>query len=204
MKEALKKLNTPLSRCPYIIHLHPHTTSLSDVPPGEKVMFVLREPISRYLSGFYSRKREGRPKYFNPWNEDERKAFNRFKTPNELALALSSSDLDLRAQAHHAMSTVRHIKDTYTETFGSIEYIKRRCDDILFIGFQESLDADFARLTRALNVQDKIFLPRDDVLAHRSPGGVDKHLDVDAIENLRKWYSEDSKLLEFCRLHNGI
>jgi len=34
----------------YEIHLHPHVVRLNDVPKGEKVFFLLRDPISRFIS----------------------------------------------------------------------------------------------------------------------------------------------------------
>ncbi len=45
----------------YEIILHGHETKLKDIPNGEKFFFFLRNPITRFTSGFYSRKRQGRP-----------------------------------------------------------------------------------------------------------------------------------------------
>ena len=55
-------------------------------------MFFVRDPISRFVSGFNSRLRKGLPKMYFPWAPGEKLAFSRFATPNQLALALSSSD----------------------------------------------------------------------------------------------------------------
>jgi len=50
----------------YAIYLHSHNFRLRDVPIGESVFFFLRDPISRFKSGFYSRQRQGQPRYFVP------------------------------------------------------------------------------------------------------------------------------------------
>ena len=59
--------------------LHPHSTRLSDIPVGDKVLFTLRDPLSRFCSGFYSRLRKGQPRYNFEWSEGESRAFSKFK-----------------------------------------------------------------------------------------------------------------------------
>lgn len=41
----------------YAVHLHKHGVKLSDIPKGNMVIFVVRDPVSRFISGFYSRHR---------------------------------------------------------------------------------------------------------------------------------------------------
>lgn len=53
------------------ITFHDHKTSLSDIPEGEKIFFFLRDPISRFISGFYSRQRKGLPRYYSEWTSEE-------------------------------------------------------------------------------------------------------------------------------------
>jgi len=57
---------------------HGHNFRLKDVPKGEYAFFVVREPISRFVSGFYSRLRKGYPKNNNPWSKEEEWAFTLF------------------------------------------------------------------------------------------------------------------------------
>ena len=74
----------------YIV-LHGHRFTLREVPKGDQAIFCLRNPISRFVSGFYSRLRQGQPRNLVPWTPDEKASFSRFDTPNRLALALSST-----------------------------------------------------------------------------------------------------------------
>ena len=74
-----------------------------------------------------------------------------------------------------------------------------RQSDILFIGFQETLNEDFLLLKRILNFPDEVTLPDDEVVAHRNPTGVDKRLDDQAIRNLKAWYRRDYQFLELCQ-----
>lgn len=183
----------------YAICLHPHYSTLRDIPIGESVIFNIREPISRFVSGFYSRKRQGQPKGFWPWSKDEKKAFEYFSTPNQLAVALSSSSLEERDRAHEAMKSIMHVSSSYWDWFINERYFKSRLPDIFFIGFQEKLTEDFEFLKSKLEMSENAHLPNDDVLAHKTPKGWDKTLTDEAIDNLKKWYKDDFKFISLCK-----
>ena len=86
-----------------MLYLQPHLVRLEDVPRGEGVIFLVRDPISRFVSAFFSRQRQGQPLYFSPWKAEEKRTFETFATPNDLATSLSATDSDRRAQAVEAM-----------------------------------------------------------------------------------------------------
>ena len=196
IKHVLKShLTTP----EFAIVLHGHRHTLRDVPTGDKVIFCLRDPISRFVSGFYSRLRQGQPRYFVRWSADEETAFSHFDTPNRLAVALSSTDDEERMRAERAMRGIVHVKDGYAKWFESEEYLLSRLPDIFLIGFQETLAQDFELLRSKLGLTNRVQLPTDDITAHRSPGNVDKKLDEEAIENLKRWYATDFRLYALCR-----
>ena len=183
----------------FALVLHSHGTTLRDIPVGERAFFFLRDPIDRFISGFYSRKRQGQPRYFAPWTPDEAVAFQTFETPNQLGLAIGSDDIELRNKAVHAMKSIGHVRDFFRNWFESEEYLVSRKSDLLLIGFQKSLDDDFERLKKVLNLPEHLTLPKDDIQSHRNPKDVDKKLDEAAILNLRKWYEEDYRLFVRCQ-----
>jgi hypothetical protein len=196
IKEALEQCRAEPG--PYVIELHSHAVHLNHVPRGDKVFFFVRDPISRFVSGFYSRYRQGQPRYHVPWNDRERPIFERFHTPNQLALALSSDDAGERALAETAMRTIRHVKSSYWDWFRDADYFRSRQSDILFIGHQDRLREDFALLKEMLGVPADLELPEDDLRAHRNPSGVDKTIDETASANLRTWYQKDYDFLALC------
>ena len=183
----------------YLIRRHGHKTLLGHIPKGQSVVFFLREPHTRFVSAFYSRLREGRPRYNNPWRPHEKVIFQRFPTPNRLALALSSSDEEVRSHAEHAMRSISHLRDSYFRWFGSEDYFLSRLADVFFIGFQETLTEDFDKLRIKLGLPKTLALPDDDVLAHRTPADVDRNLEEQAVVNLRRWYAADYNFVELCR-----
>ena len=46
----------------YYILFHGHQKKLEDIKQETQVIFFLRDPVARFVSGFYSRKRKGRQK----------------------------------------------------------------------------------------------------------------------------------------------
>jgi hypothetical protein len=194
IKRALKGVSTPR----YEIQLHPHSFRLRNAPVGDGVFFFLRDPIARFVSGFYSRWRQGMPRAHFPWTRAERVAFSRFSTPNSLAIGLGSEDAGERAAALDAMKGIRHVKAHYWDWFGDESYFVSRAADVLFVGRQETLDEDFERLKAALDLPAGIALPEDDVESHRNPEGLDTFLEDAAVDNLKRWYREDYRFAALC------
>ena len=181
----------------------PHKTKFKDIPHGEKVFFVVRDPLSRFKSGFYSRFRKGMPRMNSPWSDDENEAFGRFSTPNDLGEALSSDDYTLRTSAQKALHSIGHVNTSYWDWFGNEQYLKERTRDIVMVLCQEELNEDFEVLKKHLGLHDRIQLPTDEISMHKNPDYLDKSLSTVAVENLKKWYSDEYTFLKVLR-KNGL
>jgi len=181
-----------------------HDVGLADVPRGELFMFLIRDPLSRFVSAFNGRLREDRPRYHYPWREEEKVAFAIFSTPDQLATALSSPEETERLAAEQAMQGIGHVNAPYTTWFRDEEALRARADDLFFVGFQERLDEDFQLLKEKLGLPADASLPGGDTEAHRTPEGFDRHLSESAQANLRRWYSRDIALYELCRELAGV
>ncbi len=175
-----------------------HVLTLGDVPAGERFMFFIRDPLDRFVSSFNSRLREGRPRYHYPWREEERVAFAVFKTPDQLATALSSAADEERSRAEQAMEGIGHVNTRYSFWFGDGGTFRDRLPDLFFIGFQERLDEDFELLKQKLGLPEQAELPRGEA-AHQAPAGFDTRLGETARANLTRWYADDLAFVEVCR-----
>ena len=198
IKEAL---GNNLITASHVIELHTHEFTLDHVPKSDRVIFFVRDPVARFVSGFYSRKREGRPRYYFPWNDVEKKVFEKFDTPNQLALGLSSDDPEEREAVGHAINGIRHLGWRLEKWLVSPDLLRSRLPDILLIGFQESLEEDFENLKQIVGLDESVQLPRDDVKAHRNRPDSDRRLDEQARTNLVEWYADDYEFFELCREH---
>ena len=176
----------------YDVVVHGHDDTLPDVPAGDQVIFFVRDPVTRFVSAFYSRQRQGRPLTFHPWTEGEEKAFTTFSGPGDLARALASGDEPPR----DAMAAIRHVREPLSKWLVDEDYLRSRLEDVYFVGSQEQLDEDFVRLKEMLGLPARIRLPSDDVAAHRNPRGLDYALDDVAVQNVRSWYAGDYALLD--------
>jgi hypothetical protein len=179
--------------------LHRHDTSIKNVPEGDKFFFFLRDPVSRFISGFYSRKRKGLPRYYSAWSKGEHMAFQRFETPNQLARSLSANSEEEKKAACCAMKAIRHVGDHYSEWYESKDYFLSRISDALMVGRVEELNRQFQNLKDILNIPPKTELPVSQREAHKNQySELDTSLDKEAKENLEKWYKKDYDFMDLC------
>lgn len=194
--EAPSVAETPYGR----IQLHHHSFTLRDVPPGDHAFFFVRDPVARFVSGFMSRLNQGLPGHHVEWKTSERTLFEAFPTPHALADALGSSDADERERAELAMRTIVHLR-FMDRTAGTPRELRGQLDRIVYIGRQETLDADFAQLGRLLDLPPDLRLPAGDRRAHRQPAAAAPCALADAdVARLKDWYRRDYRLLSFCEL----
>jgi hypothetical protein len=176
-----------------------HNVTLRDVPVGDKIVFVVRDPLSRFLSGFNGRLREDRPRYHYPWTDGERVAFEHFTSPDELAEALSADDEGERADAEQAMRKIGHINTSYWYWFGNEAAFRKRLPDFFYVAFQERLTEDFEHLKHKLGAPEEARLPTDATAAHRTPSGFSQELSDTARSNLEHWYARDLEFVRLCQ-----
>ena len=167
--------------------------------PTVRTIFFVRDPISRFISGFNSRLRQGLPRHRVPWSPEEAIAFQRFTTPNQLAEAIEDSNAERRAAARAAMGGIRHVRDTLTHHLVGSEFLADNVGGIFYIGDLASFVLDVARLKALLHINEGINPPTDDIGAHRSPKDLDRQLSHLAMHNLRAWYKRDYAIYHWCQ-----
>jgi hypothetical protein len=159
------------------------------------VFFFLREPAARFVSGFEMRRQEGGSRYHHPWTPGERRAYMRFDSAQELAMALDSRAHTQRAEAERAMKSIHHLRSHLSDWLVNEAEVRARRTRIVFVGWQERLDADFAALVGLLGLPPR-GLPADAHGANRieaDPGR--RELSAEAIAIVRAWYADDYRLI---------
>lgn len=179
------------------IVVHQHDTTLAEVSPGEKAIFALRDPVDRFVSGFNSRRRQGRPVHNVDWTPAEASAFGDFWTPNVLAEALSAPDDKERARAISAMQDIRHVNTSYADWLVSVDYVRVRRPHILWVGLTQRLSEDFAELLQLLGLPPDCKLPDDPRMAHRRLETDPTWLSERAVNNIQKWYAGDYAFMDY-------
>ncbi len=181
--------------------LHRHEMSLRCVlreDPLARVFFVVRDPLSRFISGFNSRLRKGQPARNRDWRPGEAEAFRCFTSANSLAEALSDDDPWRIAAARLAMHTIGHVRAPLSDWLQSVRYLERNQCRICLIGLQPRLDAELAVIREKLGLPESFSLPVEDAEAHRAPPNDAPCLSEVARNNIAEWYREDSELYNWC------
>lgn len=194
IEKIIKRINE--LKGPVRIVKHAHDVDLRDVPFERPYFFGIRDPASRFKSGFYSRKRMGRPAYNYPWTPYEETAFTAFEHANELAEALSA-DGETGRKAFAAMKSIQHTSMNQVDWFST-------CGDIfavrppLGIIRQENFDGDLAALLAEIGVSADDVVDRQEGRAHRNSYDGIPPLSELAQRNLRAWYHQDYEFYRHC------
>lgn len=171
--------------------IHTHLVRLRELPPDDDYIFSVRDPIERFYSGFYSRKRKGQPSLFAEWTPEEEWAFAKFSEANDLAEALSAEDEEIRCAALSAMKAIGHVRTMHLDWFDNPYKVFYGQRQPLMVLRQKSLGSDFRALARWLNLPSSVELPDDPVMAHRNDYSKTPPLSHVAQENLKLWYAYD-------------
>jgi len=109
-----------------------------------RLALVIRDPEERFLSGFYSRLRQGRPTYDFPWSAEEAAAYSWFAEADDLARALDGPDERMKSAARFAMASIEHLSLNYAYYFESRAGFEAERDRI-------AMCIDLPRLTERLD-----------------------------------------------------
>ena len=172
-----------------------HDFKLRRLPKGHDYFFSIRNPVDRYFSAFYSRKRKGRPRYDSEWTAHEALAFEAFDHANDLAEALFSEGQNGK-QAFCAMKSISHVARNQVDNFvrtGNFLTVRPP----LAIIRVSNLESDLARFMSNLGI-DPVVLAPDPVKSHQNDYSKVPELTDLARKNLAKWYVQDFELFRVC------
>ncbi len=177
---------------------HPHPVELLDLPERQDWFFSIRDPVTRFKSGFYARKRRDHiaAKYREP-SVYEKLALERFAHANDLAEALFAPGQRGR-DATAAIRSCRHNCRNLVDWFKYCGYVFEVRPPIWIIRqeqFQADLDVFLSRIgydgpldiatasDRRSNIADYDGIPE---------------LSETAKANLRRWYVQDYAFIDLC------
>ena len=178
---------------------HRHDTALRDLTPGSRYFFGIRDPISRFRSGFYSRQRRGQPRFNIEWTADERRTFGDFEHANDLAESLFAPGAPGR-KAYGAMKSIRHTTQNQSDWFSFCGYFLETWPPVWIIR-QEKFAADLAFFLQrsGLGVEiNEVAISGDRSVAHVNDYSSVPALSETAVGNLKRWYAQDFALYAMC------
>lgn len=175
---------------------HVHDVFLRHLPMDEDYFFSIRDPIARFRSGFYSRKRKGQPRIYSEWSKYDAVAFRDFQHANDLAEALFRKD-ELGLKACAAIKSIRHTAQNQVDWFYTCGNFAEVRPPLVIIR-QENFGEDIMALQLKMGISDPVVLAEDKIASHHNNYEGTPGLSEKAIENLRIWYSQDFEFYELC------
>ena len=176
-----------------------HGVLLRDLPYEDPYFFSIRCPISRFRSGFYSRKRKGQPRIYSEWTPHDAIAFSEFEHANDLAESLFAEG-ELGHKACAAINSIRHTAENQRDWFSCYgNFLTVRPP--VWIVRQERFETDFKTfMSRAFPDIDAsaIDFTIDNVASHKNDYTDTPPLSDRAIENLKHWYAQDIAFCGMC------
>jgi len=113
---------------------------------SDLVIIPVRDPLSRIISGFESRRRQGRPVYNNPWSENENIFFNKVNSFNEFVYKIMIEKNGINLWKEFRKINIHGMYD-YKYYFKSTEAIKKFCNNHnVYILRQEHLKYDLNKI----------------------------------------------------------
>ncbi|MCK0138103.1 hypothetical protein [Aliiroseovarius sp. F47248L] len=173
-------------------------TTLENHGPQRKLGFLFRNPADRFVSGFLSRLRQGRPRYDVNWTTAEAVAFSFFEDPNSLAEALTSTNERLKSAAIFSFQSIFHLKlgyQHYLHSSDAVHYEHSR-GNILFCVETEKIDRYLGQIAQLLKFTET-----------KTPGlnrnfdreSHETNLSPRALKNLKAHWNAEYQIFNTCR-----
>lgn len=183
----------------YDIKLHPDTVHLRDIPQGEKVFFLYKNPIERFARSFIVRKNKGAPMYVGKWNVYEYEIFKKYDSPEQLALLISSNSVIEMLAACRDMGRIFHVNRHMTDWFENVDYLEQRRGDIYFVENTEDIDKLLSNLQKKLGIVAKPELFEYEMMPFLKLNHADRLSSI-AKTNIRRWYEADMAIFRWLKL----
>lgn len=161
-----------------------------------KLAFVFREPAARFISGFNSRLRQGRPTYNISWSNAEATAFSFFEHPNDLAEALDDSNERMRSAAYFAFNSIFHLKHGYQHFLHSTEALKyeHKSQNIVVCCETHKIDSNLTKIIAALEADQT----QCGSFRHEQPMKQDASLSDRGLANIKQYWRHDFEIYQAC------
>lgn len=197
IKSILKKQAGQDNRLFVGEHIDTLSSTKSTYGADRKLAFTFRNPKLRFVSGFNSRLRQGRPTYNVNWSEGEAIAFSYFATPNHLAEALYAKDERQKSAARYAISQVLHLKTGYTHYLTSPDLMDQEmaAGNILLCCETSKIDNNIGKIFRALGLED---VEIRDGNRNTAPDSASQIMSPLAVENIEEYWKDEFEIYQHC------
>lgn len=166
--------------------------------PHLRVACTIRDPIVRFISAFYSRRRQGRPKRMAIWTPGEATAYLWFPDVEALVMGFESPDERVKSAALFAKAEIKHLAWDYPHYYTSAAFVRRNARRFAFIGEIDKLNENLPQLLRTMGVAELPALDAAEAHQHAAPQKKPE-LSEEATQILRRILAEDYEIYDALR-----
>lgn len=196
IKDFIERVNQRSNQVTIVAH--EHKVVLDNIPEQARYFFAIREPVDRFFSAFNWRQaRRTYLKGSDSYSQQERKAFSRFASANELAESLFT-DGERGIEAFTAMQEIKHVNRPQHSWFPNVEEVLSVRPPLCIIRL-EKMQQDLNFLTAKLGIENGQALTAECGKRHKNIYVAPPPLSDKAIENLRRWYAADIQFYELAK-----
>jgi len=174
--------------------VHSLDSKLDELPVGEAICCIYRDPVERFISSFYlnlhfpelCKKRKG-------FSDNKINLANYYTEADQLARDLSSDVVVERLRAAKIMVSTPYLSDSILDWFPSPDDLLKRAKDIFIFESSEKIGFVSEKIKAKLNISDEIaFIDELEVSLKKHW----KPLSDQGQINIKKYYQRDSDLIE--------
>ena len=197
IKDLIEQINQTTEGTTLVAH--EHKVVLANIPEQARYFFAIREPVDRFFSAFNWRQARQKLTSRGPdsYSQQERKAFARFASANELAESLFA-DGERGIEAFTAMQEIKHVNRPMHSWFSSVEEPLSIRPPLCIIRL-EKMQHDLNFLVSKLEIDNGRDLASKERKRHLNVYVAPPPLSELAIENLRRWYATDIQFYELAK-----
>lgn len=168
--------------------------------PEAPIVFFVRDPVTRFVSGFNNFRRAVVHKSTGKLpSRIELVAYTLFATANDLAEGLVSDDEHTRSAAEWAINSMGFLSNHLTNNLQSAATVDRHRPHLALIGLFERFDVSISAMRTALDLPTSLQLPSDEATAHRGLSHLPNRLSPVGHAAVSHWYRADIELYTHCR-----
>ena len=170
---------------PYQFYCYRHQVTIKHLPQKQKYFLSVRNPITRFISGFYATKAKNKGVQ---WSPEEKIAFDFFPEANDLAESLFCNNV-YGARAYDAMLTIKHVAEFQCSWADPQRQLEE--NPPFSVLHQETLDKDFNHMLNKLELAPVLLSTMNINVCKNAPVLSEK-----GTNNIANWYARDFNFIE--------
>lgn len=175
------------------VNYNKHNITLPDLSPKSKIIFCVRDPVDRFVSGFYQRKnklkRHISENQVSSWCKKEVAALDSYQDINHLLKELFSTDKIIRKNCLKKITNIMHIGryGSYWYWFKENDFITLNKSRFYSVLLHEKFEESMMRLIKKLGV-DSLDIVKSRSISYDEYAPIDNNYRSELIQFLQHEY----------------